>query len=113
MTAAPDDGVVPGGSAVMETASCEGVHAMDRLVRRVPSELCPFDIVKRVVTVKQVRPSPLRRGEVGPGHGYAKKPMREHRRGGVGAQLRGWRSEIGGRKSEASAAWPDVMSSDI
>jgi hypothetical protein len=38
--------------------------------------------VKRVVTVKQVRPSSpaaLRRAEVGPGHGYA-LPMREHRR---------------------------------
>jgi hypothetical protein len=35
------------------------VQAADRLVCRLPSVFCSLDIVKRVVTVKQVRPSPL------------------------------------------------------
>jgi hypothetical protein len=44
--------------------------------------LCSYDIVKRVVTVKQVRPScaGVPRDEVGPGHGYV-LPVREHRQG--------------------------------
>ena len=54
---------------------------MDRV--GLSSVFCPllFDIVKRVVTVKQVRPSPLRRGEVGPGAWVCVLPVREHRQG--------------------------------
>ena len=54
---------------------------MDRLVGPLFSVLCSYDIVKRVVTVKQVRPSPLRRGEVGPGAWVCVLPVREHRQG--------------------------------
>ena len=54
---------------------------MDRVVCRPSSVLCSVDIVKRVVTVKQVRPSPLRRGEVGPGAWVCVLPVREHRQG--------------------------------
>jgi hypothetical protein len=59
------------------------VGAAERVVRRLSSVLCSVDIVKRVVTVKQVRPSlssSLRWGEVGPG-AWVCVPMREHRRG--------------------------------
>ena len=54
---------------------------MDRVVCRPSSVLCSVDIVKRVVTVKQVRPSPLRWGEVGPGAWVCVLPVREHRQG--------------------------------
>jgi hypothetical protein len=69
---------------------------MDRVVCRLSSVLCSLEIVKRVVTVKQVRPSPLRRGEVGPGAWVCVLPVREHRQGA--AVLRsgpGWRKEVG------------------
>ena len=44
---------------------------MDRLVCRLSSVLCSVEIVKRVVTVKQVRPSPLRGVRLDLEHGYA------------------------------------------
>jgi len=61
------------------------VRAPDRLVGRLLSVLCSVDIVKRVVTVKQVRSVP----PWGSGRAWAwvcEVPMREHRRGGVCAR---------------------------
>jgi hypothetical protein len=81
---------------------------MDRLVCRRSSVLCSYDIVKRVVTVKQVRPSPLRRDEAGPG-AWVCVPMREHRRGcRVRIGPRDQRSAIRDQKGKAPAAWPEV-----
>jgi hypothetical protein len=56
---------------------------MDRLVCALISVLCSYDIVKRVVTVKQVRPSFLiNSGGVRSGLGMGMcLPMRERRQG--------------------------------
>ena len=72
---------------------------MDRVVCRPSSALCSVDIVKRVVTVKQVRPSPLRRGEVGPGAWVCVLPVREHRQGLPFAHGPGYAEEVGRGRS--------------
>jgi len=46
------------------------MSALDPRVCPLISVLCSLEIVKRVVTVKQVQPFRL----AGPGHGYAKTP---------------------------------------
>jgi hypothetical protein len=57
-----------GGSTVVGTASLRRrTGATDRVVCHLSSVVCSLDIVKRVVTVKQVQPFRL----AGPGHGYA------------------------------------------
>jgi hypothetical protein len=97
-----------GGFAVVGTASHGGERA-----RRTPlwvcsliSVICSLEIVKRVVTVKQVQPFRL----AGPGHGYA-KPMRKHRRC-LRIGFRGQRSEIGDQKA-GSAVQAGCSSSDL
>jgi hypothetical protein len=84
---------------------------MDRLVCALISVLCSYDIVKRVVTVKQVRPSFLiNSGGVRSGLGMGMcLPMRERRRGAVVcAQFP--RSESGERRSEEGSGVPAFVS---
>jgi hypothetical protein len=77
---------------------------MDRLVCPLISVLCSYEIVKRVVTVKQVRPSPIisEGWEVGPGHGYVLPVRACTGRGGVRASAQ--RSKIRGQRSESVAS---------
>jgi hypothetical protein len=68
------------------------------LVCRLSSVYCSLEIVKRVVTVKQVRPSFLISsggGEVGPGHGYVLADARASAGAVVCAQFQDQRAESG------------------
>jgi hypothetical protein len=79
------------------------------------SDLRPLisEIVKRVVTVKQVRPSSAV-GEVGPGAWVCVRPMRRASAGAAVCaavpKVRDRRSEI---RNEAPAGWPDATPSDL
>jgi hypothetical protein len=97
-----------------EPASCDGERTRRTVVVcRLISVLCSLDIVKRVVTVKQVRPSPLILLEAGRGRAWS-MGMRaaDATRIGRGCRLRhgpeGQRAEFGDQKGKAPAAWPDV-----
>jgi hypothetical protein len=81
--------------------------------RDLTSDLRPLisDIVKRVVTVKQVQPFRL----AGPGHGYAKTPGREPWRDEAYAsasEVRDQRSEIRRRARRRRPGAP-VLTSDL
>jgi hypothetical protein len=82
-------------------------------LRSPTSDLCPFDIVKRVVTVKQVRPSPILLGGVRSGLGMGMRKADARASAGRCPRSGGQRSDVGGQKSIAFGHVPALGWSDL